>query len=90
MIQNTLRRHAHDQRYLALVGIFSLGIFTAFAALVIIVLDLLRLVLEAVQSVIMAVAHSHPLVQVTLILLAAYVIKRNWRLLTYWFWQIIR
>jgi hypothetical protein len=90
MIQQEIRRHAHDQRYFALLSILSLGAFTAVAALAVIVLDLLSLVCSALQSVIIAVAHSHPLVQVTLLLLTAYAIKRNWRVLKRWFWQLIR
>lgn len=89
-IRDTIRRSFMNQRYLSLVGIFSLGILTAVAGLIVIVADLITLALSAIQSVIVMIAHSHPLVQVTLLLLAAYTIKRCWPALKGFLWRLSR
>jgi hypothetical protein len=89
-IRDTIRRSFLNQRYLGMIGIFSLGILTAIAGLIVIVADLVSLALSAIQSVIVMIAHSHPLVQVTLLLLAAYAIKRSWPALKSFFWRLSR
>lgn len=89
-IRDTIRRSFLNQRYLGMIGIFSLGILTAIAGLIVIVADLVSLALSAIQSVIVMIAHSHPLVQVTLLLLAAYAIKRSWPVLKSFFWRLSR
>jgi len=82
-------RNPRAQRFLAFAAIFCLGLLTLLVGVTVVVSYLLALAISAVQEVIIGIIHSHPLLQVTLVLLLAYIIKRNWPALKRWFWRLI-
>jgi hypothetical protein len=83
------RSFQNHHRYVAFVGIFVLGILSALVGVIVIISDLIMLALSALQSVVGAIAHSSPIVQVVLLLLVAYAIKQNWPILKRWIWRLL-
>lgn len=83
------RNFQNHRRYVAFVGIFVLGILSALVGVIVIISDLIMLALSALQSVVGAIAHSSPIVQVVLLLLVAYAIKQNWPILKRWVWRLL-
>jgi hypothetical protein len=60
LLRDNIRRNFSNQRFMAMVGIFCLGILSAVAGLIVIVCDLITLALSALQSVIVGIAQSPP------------------------------
>ncbi len=78
------------QRFLAVAAIFSLGLLTLLVGVTVVISYLLALAISAMQEVIVGIIHSHPILQVTLVVILSGVIKWNWSTLKRWFWRLIQ
>ncbi len=89
LMQHLQRNKASIQWYLTMIVIFTLGLLAALTGTVVIASYLITLALSAMQDVIVGILHAHPAVQVVLLLILAYVIKRNFSRIQGWVWKFL-